>query len=157
MAFALIASVAVIGVPAGWYRQPKAVVASSEVNSTPVAPQISSPIVSEPVPAESTEPNNDAELTAKRQHEKEKAKMREERAAALLSKTPATSMPAAPVNAALQTSKPGPKKVSVTVSYDESGRVTQASGGDATAVRIARQKRFPAGKAGSTTITIPIN
>jgi hypothetical protein len=43
------------------------------------------------------------------------------------------------------------------VTYDESGRVTQASGGDASAVRIARQKRFPAGKAGPATITIPIN
>jgi hypothetical protein len=121
-----------------------------------VTPQPSSPTVSEPAPAESTEPNNDAELAAKRQHEKEKAKLREEKAAQV-SKTSASSLPVAPVNAAPETSKPGPKKVSVTVSYDESGRVTQASGGDATAVRIARQKRFPAGKAGSTTITIPIN
>jgi len=54
-------------------------------------------------------------------------------------------------------SKPGSKRVTVTVTYDESGRVTQASGGDATAVRIARQKRFPPGKGGSATITIPIN
>jgi hypothetical protein len=50
-----------------------------------------------------------------------------------------------------------PKRVTVQVSYDENGRVTQASGGDATALRIARQKRFPAGKAGSATVTIPIN
>jgi hypothetical protein len=49
------------------------------------------------------------------------------------------------------------RKVSVTVTYDENGRVTQASGGDATALRIARQKRFPVGKAGSATVTIPIN
>jgi hypothetical protein len=157
VAFALIASVAVIGVPAGWYNRSKAVVASSEVIPTPAAPQASSPTVSEPAPAESIEPNNEAALASKRQHDKEKTKLREERAAALLSKTPATSVPAAPVNVASETSKPGPKKVSVTVTYDESGRVTQASGGDATAVRIARQKRFPAGKAGSTTITIPIN
>jgi hypothetical protein len=53
--------------------------------------------------------------------------------------------------------KPGAKRVVVTVTYDESGRVTQASGGDANALRIARQKRFPAGKAGSATISIPIN
>jgi hypothetical protein len=66
-------------------------------------------------------------------------------------------VPVAPANVGPDASKPGPKKVTVTVSYDESGRVTQASGGDATAVRIARQKRFPAGKAGSATITIPIN
>jgi hypothetical protein len=60
----------------------------------------------------------------------------------------------------------GPKQVRVTVSYDEAGRVTQASvagstpGAEAyggTAVRIARGKRFPAGKAGSTVVTIPVN
>jgi hypothetical protein len=51
----------------------------------------------------------------------------------------------------------GGKKVTVQVTYDENGRVTQASGGDATALRIARQKRFPAGKPGSATVTIPIN
>ena len=157
VAFALIASVAVIGVPAGWYNRSKAVVASSEVNTTP-APEASAPAVSEPAPAESapTDQNNEAALAAKRQHDKEKAKLREEKAA-LLSKTSSTSSSAAPANGSPEASKPGPKKVAVTVSYDESGRVTQASGGDATAVRIARQKRFPAGKAGSTTITIPIN
>ena len=157
VAFALVASVAVIGVPAGWYNRPKAVVESSAVNTTP-APQVSAPAVSEPAPAvESADQNNEAALAAKRQHDKDKAKAREEKAAALLSKTPATSVAVAPANVVPDASKPGPKKVTVTVSYDESGRVTQASGGDATAVRIARQKRFPAGKAGSTTITIPIN
>jgi hypothetical protein len=53
--------------------------------------------------------------------------------------------------------KTAPKTATVTVSYDEAGRVTQASGSDATALRIARQKRFPSGKPGTTTITIPIN
>ncbi|MBA2703917.1 MAG: DUF4388 domain-containing protein [Blastocatellia bacterium] len=157
VAFALIASVAVIGVPAGWYNRSKAVVASSEVNTTP-APQATAPTLSEPAPAEApTDQNNEAALAAKRQHDKVKAKLREEKAAALLNKAPATSVPAAPVSIASDVSKPGPKRVAVTVTYDESGRVTQASGGDATALRIARQKRFPAGKAGSTTITIPIN
>ncbi|HYE16540.1 MAG TPA: DUF4388 domain-containing protein [Pyrinomonadaceae bacterium] len=60
----------------------------------------------------------------------------------------------------------GPKLVRVAVSYDESGRVTQASvagaspGAEAygsTAVRVARGKRFPTGKAGTTVITIPVN
>jgi TonB family protein len=71
-----------------------------------------------------------------------------------------TNATAAPAPAA------GPKTVRVSVSYDESGRVTQASvagtsaGAEAygaTAVRIARGRRFPAGKAGGTVITIPIN
>ncbi len=159
VAFALIASVAVIGVPAGWYNRSKAVVASSEVSTAP-APQASAAVVSEAAPEtnESTDQNNEAVLAAKRQHDKEKAKLREEKAAtAMLNKTPVTSVPTAPVSVASEASKPGPKKVAVTVTYDESGRVTQATGGDATALRIARQKRFPAGKAGSTTITIPIN
>ena len=56
--------------------------------------------------------------------------------------------------------------VRVTVTYDEAGRVTQASvagatpGAEAygsTAVRIARGKHFPAGKPGSTVVTIPVN
>jgi len=53
-------------------------------------------------------------------------------------------------------SRAGAREVTVQVTYDENGRVTQASG-DANALRIARQKRFPAGKAGSATIRIPIN
>ncbi|MDT5158138.1 MAG: hypothetical protein QOC61_1387 [Acidobacteriota bacterium] len=70
---------------------------------------------------------------------------------------PLTPTPAAPS---------GPKSVRVTVNYDEAGRVTQASvagvtpGAEAygsTAVRMARGKHFPAGKAGSTVITIPVN
>ncbi len=159
VAFALIASVAVIGVPAGWYNRSKTVVMSSEVNAVP-APQASSSVVSEAAPevVQPAEQNGDAALlAAKRQHDREKAKLREEKAAALLNKESVSSVPSAPVSGASLVSKPGPKKVAVTVSYDESGRVTQASGDDATAVRIARQKRFPAGKAGSTTITIPIN
>lgn len=60
----------------------------------------------------------------------------------------------------------GPKTVRVSISYDEAGRVTQTSvvgsspGAEAyasTAVRVARGRRFPAGKAGSTVVTIPIN
>jgi hypothetical protein len=60
----------------------------------------------------------------------------------------------------------GPKSVRVSIAYDEAGRVTQTSvvgsspGAEAyasTAVRVARGRRFPAGKAGSTVITIPIN
>ena len=160
VAFALIASVAVIGVPAGWYNRSKAVVASSEVN-TSVAPQPAAPVVAEAPPqtVETTDHKdeaNEAALDAKRQHDKEKTKLREDKAA-LLNRASATSVPAAPVRFPSEVSKPGPKKVAVTVTYDESGRVIQASGSDATAIRIARQKRFPAGKAGSTTVTIPIN
>jgi hypothetical protein len=159
VAFALIASVAVIGVPAGWYNRTKAVVASSELNTSP-APQAAAPVVAEAPPqtvetTDNKDEANEAALAAKRQHEREKAKLREDKAAS--NKASATSVPAAPVSVPSEVSKPGPKRVAVTVTYDESGRVIQASGSDATAIRIARQKRFPAGKAGSTTVTIPIN
>jgi hypothetical protein len=82
--------------------------------------------------------------------------------AAAARQSAASNSPAAPASNAEvvkkpEAIKPGPKMISVQVTYDEAGRVTQTSGGDGTAQRIARQKRFPAGKAGSTTITIPIN
>ena len=85
---------------------------------------------------------------------KEKAKAREEKAAAALT---ASSTASSPNQLGARGREAWRKKITVAVTYDESGRVTQASGGDASAVRIARQKRFPAGKAGSATITIPIN
>ena len=151
-AVAVLASVAVIGVPAGWYHHPKAAAAANQaVATTPSAPE-SSPVATAETPKpENAETNSHTEdpaaLAAKRQRERDRAKAREARATDGLPSTIA-SVPAA---------RPGAKKVVVTVSYDESGRVTQASGGDATALRIARQKRFPPGKAGSTTVTIPIN
>lgn len=154
VAFALIASVAVIGVPAGWYST-KSVVSAPQ--AAPPQTQTAATVVPEAAPeaAAPVEQNNEAATAAKRQHEKEKAKLREEKAAMLTKATPAPT--ATETSPKVEAPKSGPKKVSVTVTYDESGRVTQASGGDATAIRIARQKRFPAGKAGSTTVTIPIN
>jgi hypothetical protein len=144
---AVLGSVAVIGVPAGWYHRSKVAAAVSEttVSSPSVAKDSPSPSVEAPK-AENPEvkPEESATLAARRLREKERTKAREARAA---TDNPPVSPPA---NA-------GPRKVVVTVTYDESGRVTQASGGDATALRIARQKRFPAGKAGSATVTIPIN
>jgi hypothetical protein len=159
--FAVLASVAAIGVPAGWYRHASTAAAASQAASTAPTTEASSPVVAEvpnnEVASSESSPADDhsdeAAIAAKRQREKEKARAREEK----LSASPAPgSAPAVPtvVNEA---GKPGSKRISVTVTYDESGRVTQASGGDASAIRIARQKRFPAGKAGSATITIPIN
>jgi len=94
--------------------------------------------------------------------ERERRRAEEERASASAAKTQPEATPAAStatMNATKKTDAPkaGPKMVTVQVTYDEAGRVTQASGSDPTALRIARQKRFPSGKAGSTTITIPIN
>jgi Domain of unknown function (DUF4388) len=156
VSFAVLASVAAIGVPAGWYRHAgTSVVASQPVNT---AAPIESAAPAE-APATDSQPVGNAEeaaLAARRQHEKdrekEKARVREEKASALNPVAPALA-----INPASVAPKPGAKKITVTVTYDESGRVTQASGGDASAIRIARQKRFPPGKAGSATVTIPIN
>jgi len=156
VAFAVIASVAAIGIPAGWYGPAKASPVVIQPNTVAVT---EAPTPELAVPTESSKASDGAEeatLAARRQHEKEKdrAKAREERAAAALTSAASSSVP---TGAASETAKSGAKKITVSVTYDESGRVTQASGGDASAVRIARQKRFPAGKAGSATITIPIN
>ena len=163
VAFAVLASVAAIGVPAGWYGHAKTAAVATQAANTAATSEPSSPTVAEvpqneAVPSETSQPgeSNEAALAAKRQREREKAKAREDRSAALTHAAPNSALPA-PTNVAGEGAKSGPKKIVVTVTYDESGRVTQASGGDASAIRIARQKRFPAGKAGSATITIPIH
>lgn len=164
VAVVVLASVAAIGVPAGWYgrTRPSTIDSQSSIQPTtvPTEATLSTNAAEVPKdeavdPAETTVQSGEA-LAAKRYRDMQKAKAREERAA-LLSQSAPTSSANRPANVVPDSAKPGPKKVTVTVTYDESGRVTQASGGDASAVRIARQKRFPAGKAGSATISIPIN
>jgi hypothetical protein len=153
IAVAILAIVAVIGVPAGWYKSSPAATASAEPApaQAPQSTQAETPAQPQPTEANAAAPaNEDPEAAARRQREKER---RAREAAARAAETAATT-PAQP--AASDAGKPGAKRVVVTVTYDESGRVTQASGGDANALRIARQKRFPPGKAGSATITIPI-
>jgi len=158
--FAAVALVvAVVGVPWGLYARSKAAKLANEAKPSSSQPttQPAATNQSEATPAASETsppvPSSDAaDLAAKRQREeraKERAKAQD--AAKLLAKDGpgASNSQSSPAS--------GAKKVTVQVTYDENGRVTQASGGDATALRIARQKRFPAGKAGSATITIPIN
>jgi len=152
IAVAILASVAVIGVPAGWYKSnPAPTSVAAEAAMQPAAPQSTqaeTPAQPQPAEANTTPAAEDPEAAARRQREKER------RAREAVRNAETASVPAQP---APDTAKPGAKRVVVTVTYDESGRVTQASGGDANALRIARQKRFPPGKAGSATITIPIN
>ena len=159
---AVVLILAAVGIPWAWYahsqgtkamNQPKASAglasaaasASNDEKASAEAP---------PASARSEAASSEADaLAAKKLREaraKEKAKAQD---------TANSSAPtASAASVAKQTSSSGaPKKVTVQVSYDENGRVTQASGADPTALRIARQKRFPAGKAGSATITIPIN
>jgi len=165
--------VGVIAVPWGWYARSKAAKLASEAQTMPAtssqpalqpAPQsvAENQTSIEPVASESAVPlttSEAADLAARRLREaraKERAKALETSSTVAPAKsTPAVVNP----NAAKTQSSPvsGSRKATVQVTYDENGRVTQASGGDANALRIARQKRFPAGKAGSATITIPIN
>jgi hypothetical protein len=168
---AVIAAVAlivgVIAVPWGWYARSKAAKLANAAQTAPTqnSQPATQPVTANETPAipaasESAVPattSEAADLAAKR--------AREARARAKAQETSTAPVPAQPTPAAVnstvaktQSSPPaGARKATVQVTYDENGRVTQASGGDATALRIARQKRFPAGKAGSATITIPIN
>jgi uncharacterized protein DUF4388 len=147
IAIAVLGSVAAIGVPAGWYSKKAAPPPPTVTEATaPQSTQAETPAQPQPATAEPAAPATEdaAALAAKRQHEKELKKAREAKLA---------ENGGAPV----EEPKTNAKRVVVTVTYDESGRVTQASGGDANALRIARQKRFPPGKAGSATVSIPIN
>lgn len=144
---AVLGTVAAVGVPAGWYNSNKVSAAASQsVISDPVPEPavLASPEVSTSETADSNASTADfAALAARRQ----RARAREDRA----------NQAAAGAGRNANAPNAGSKRISVTVTYDESGRVTQASGGDPSAIRIARQKRFPPGKAGSATVTIPIN
>ena len=147
IAIAVLGSVAAIGVPAGWYSK-KAAPPPQTVTEAPAQPQntqAETPAQPQPSTAEAPAPaTEDAAALAKRREKERKARE------AKLAENGAAPAPAEEV-------KSNAKRVVVTVTYDESGRVTQASGGDANALRIARQKRFPPGKPGSATVSIPIN
>ena len=168
---AILLIVAVVAVPWGWYARskaarlanaPKPLVVSEQPEVSPVVVPSESPAVQPETEAAAPTANPEVADLAKRQHE---ARLREETRAREKAAEQTASLPgqqkatAAPQSAHKPQTSPsaGAKKVTVQVTYDENGRVTQASGGDATALRIARQKRFPAGKAGSATVTIPIN
>jgi hypothetical protein len=149
IAVAVLGSVAAVGVPAGWYSKKPAATAPATASQAP-APATTAPENSsqpQPATAEAAPAAEDAAAAARRQREKE----RKAREAKNAENEKAAAAPAP------EGVKPGAKRVVVSVTYDESGRVTQASGGDANALRIARQKRFPPGKAGSATVSIPIN
>jgi len=146
---AVVIVIAAVGIPWGWYTHKRSVRMASEANAatpsitpTPADVQANAP---SPQAEPSTNPESETEL-AKRQRE---AKAREREKAKEQAANNAEAKPTA--------SSASNKRAVVTVTYDENGRVTAASGGDATALRIARQKRFPPGKPGSATVTIPIN
>jgi hypothetical protein len=173
---AVVLVIAVVAVPWGWYARSKAakvtpdaqkvasdsaqpgVVANSSQDASSqtqsagneqaaVAGDQSAAAVNNPAAASENRPLRPKEETRKPRPETASVNSAAPASAASSNQPVTNSQPAS--NAA--------RKVTVTVTYDENGRVTQASGGDATALRIARQKRFPVGKPGSATVTIPIN
>jgi hypothetical protein len=152
---AVLGTVAAVGVPAGWYNRTKVSAAATQVVSKPAPEPVLEPALpsnsdtSQSANATGAPTGDAAAIAARRQRERDRARAREDR--------PSTADQNGATSAPTAASKAGPKRITVTVFYDEAGRVTQASGGDASAIRIARQKRFPAGKAGSATVTIPIN
>lgn len=159
---AIVALIAIVGVPWGWYKHKNGM--ASAIDASAATPSVAAPAAadasSDPQPATveaqaEASPTPDPVETAKRQRE---ARTRERAKAPEQGPAPNTvNLAAKPVTGANSSSSTTNKRATVTVTYDENGRVTAASGGDATALRIARQKRFPPGKPGSATITIPIN
>lgn len=157
---AVVLVIAGVGVPWALYSRQQAARKASEpttttaTTATPTPVDVSAPDETQLEVAPATESSTDtaAEL-ARRQRE---ARIRER--AKLEANTAGNSDPAKAANPPANPAPPASnKRVTVQVTYDENGRVTGASGGDANALRIARQKRFPPGKPGSATITIPIN
>ncbi|HWT02081.1 MAG TPA: DUF4388 domain-containing protein [Pyrinomonadaceae bacterium] len=166
IALAVIALVAVAGIPAGWYKSkpaPAQPVAEAQAPADAQPAAESTEAASEPeqqteapASAETAAASTDMNAIAAKRAREARERARQAEAAR---QAAAGGQPAGPAEAPKkpEAAKPGPRMVTVQVSYDEAGRVTQTSGGDGTAQRIARQKRFPAGKAGTTTVTIPIN
>ncbi len=170
VAGAVLLIIGVVGLPWGWYARSKAAKAANQ--EAIVAPQNSAPSAS---PAAITQPAADSDVTSESATSESATsesvansetpdlaakRMREARAKERAKAQEAPREQAAANARVVKSQSPsntGAKRVTVQVTYDENGRVTQASGGDPTALRIARQKRFPAGKAGSATIIIPIN
>lgn len=163
----LVLLIAAIAVPWGWRArgktakaaEPQSTSESAAVSQTPdsdsssTSERVTDPQIQPGTESSSSSANPEAADVARRPRE---ARAREE---ARLKAAAAAETATTPANQSAQPPAPSTstKKVVVQVTYDENGRVTQATGNDPTALRIARQKRFPPGKSGSTTITIPIN
>lgn len=175
VAAAVVLACAVAAVPL-LNRAPKQAETEAAAAPAPAAPVEAAAAEAQPADAsgesasaapESADPSAAADAARREERErKERERRRREEAA----KKEEAANALNPTDPAAATPKPatpsGPKSVKVTVTYDEAGRVTAASvagatpGAEAygsTAVRIARGKRFPAGKAGATVVTIPVN
>jgi hypothetical protein len=143
--------------PAPVAAQPAPADTNSTNSTTPAPETVASPTDAAAEDAVLAARRDARERELRLQREREQRKQEEAKKAAEQQQALTPAPTPAPV---------GPKTVRVSISYDESGHVTSASavgfsaGAEAyasTAVRIARGRRFPAGQAGSTVVTIPIN
>ncbi|MDT5270646.1 MAG: hypothetical protein QOH49_2832 [Acidobacteriota bacterium] len=177
VAAAVVLACAVAAVPL-MNRAPAKAEAATAANAPAATAAAPAPAAVEPAEAspeaaaaapESADPAAAADAARREERDRKERERRRREEAAKKDEAASTLNPADPT-AAAAAPKPvtpsGPKSVKVTVTYDEAGRVTAASvtgvtpGAEAygsTAVRAARGKRFPAGKPGSTVVTIPVN
>lgn len=169
VAIAVVLLIAGIAVPWRWYARSQAITVSSDAVPPVINPSSSETVSPRTNDSASIAPDTTNALANPSSIDNESHRIEQRRTESArpktgIAETPLTSsamQPVADPNQRAVKPQPSPaaggKKVTVQVTYDENGRVTQATGGDATALRIARQKRFPAGKPGSATVTIPIN
>jgi TonB family protein len=172
VAASVLLACAVAGVPLLTRSSKSESAQAPAVASQPAAPQSdasaapatneSTDATPESAPAESADASAAADAARRERDARERERRKREQDAQKANEQPADAAATKPAPA----TPSGPKSVRVTVTYDEAGRVTQASvagatpGAEAygsTAVRIARGKHFPAGKPGSTVVTIPVN
>jgi chemotaxis protein histidine kinase CheA len=178
VAAAVVLAVAVAAVPLMNRSAKNDSAPAASVAPQPASPEQASPSTDAAAATDSSEAAPDATATAdaaaeaarRAREEREREKRKREQDALKANDQPADASAAAATAPKPSTPAPtapsGPKSVRVSVTYDEAGRVTQASvagttpGAEAygsTAVRIARGKHFPSGKAGTTVVTIPVN
>ncbi len=149
---------------------PSSAASTNPSTGDPAAVNASDTSPSEAAPAAENVTPDDGALAAQRAREQRQREQREreKRQEELARKNDLAGQNATPAATPAPAAAPpaGPKSVRVSITYDEAGRVTAASvagsspGAEAyagTAVRVARGKRFPAGKAGSTVVTITVN
>lgn len=170
---ALVLICAVVAVPVGRRlmrpkaEQPAAVSPAPQASEVPAAGADTVSTGETPAPEVAPTPDAAAEETARReQREREQRdRARRQREEAARRAEDAGAEDPAAVKPETKTAT-GPKTVRVQITYDEAGRVTQAASVGASAgaeayasaaVRAARGRRFPAGKAGTTVVTIPVN
>lgn len=172
---ALVLVLAVVAIPVSRKLMrkdaPAAATAQPASEATAAQPDAANNAASAPAEGNATDAAANAaaaEEAARREQRDREARERARKAREEAAKNAAQDGSMTQGGTAANTPKPaaGAKTVRVQITYDEAGRVTQASavgtspGAEAyaaTAVRIARSRRFAPGKAGATVVTIPIN